>query len=71
MLMAVTVPQRGLHGVRVERVHYALHAFALQVAGLGIELDVVRVRNLFYEYKYFHSLSPSCCPGRPRAALFD
>ena len=39
-------PERRLNGVRVERVHYALNALALEVAGLGIELYVVRIRNL-------------------------
>ena len=46
----------GLDRVRVERIYHALHALAAQVPGLGIELDVVRVRHLFDKNKYFHVL---------------
>ena len=51
--------QRRLHGVRVQRVHDALDALALQVAGLGVQLNVVRIRDLLYKYDYFHLFSLS------------
>ena len=52
--------QRRFDSVCVERVHDALHALAVEIAGLGVELDVCRIRNLFYEYKYLHAV---CIPS--------
>ena len=37
---------RSLYCVCVEGVYHALHALALEVTGLGIELNVVRIGNL-------------------------
>ena len=47
--------ERSLHGVGVERIEHALDAFAAEVPGLGVELDVVRIRDLLYEYYYLHA----------------
>lgn len=51
--------QRRLQGVGVKRVHYALHALALQIAGLGVKLHVLRIRHLFYKNYNFHLISLS------------
>ena len=37
------------NGICVEGVYHALHALALEVAGFGIELNVVRIGNLLYK----------------------
>ena len=53
--MRLAQPQRRLHGVGVEGVEHALDSLAAEVPGLGVELDVVRVRDLLYKHYYFHS----------------
>lgn len=52
-------PERRLHSVGVKGVHYALYSLSLEVAGLGIELHIVRIRDLLYKNYDLHLISLS------------
>ena len=50
--------QCALYGICVKGVEDALYTLALEVTGLGIQLNIVRIGNLLYKYEYFHIKSP-------------